>query len=215
MSQELISAGGKLRKTKLTVRRGLSASNWKPAGATVLHLPAVDLQHDTVGRLRGGKSDRADDQTLGCEGEGHVLQRFVLKVLRQAVGGVQEAWLTGHHHVRTIGNSRLNLVTDRSGRTRTALRSGVDLRRSEFKTALAVGQGGETIVGGRNQGAGDRLMRHAVDHNAADGAGVVGRGLRGRPGAAHAGDGEEEEEDRPRRYSPQCSQVYARRNLAR
>src|SRR5260370_5590546 len=136
MSQKLISAGGKLRKTKLTVRRGLSASNGKPAGVTVLHLPAVDLQHDTVGRLRRGKSDRADDQTLGCEGEGDVLQPFVLKVLRQAVGGVQEAWLTRHQHIRTIGNSRLNLATGRSGRTRTALGSGVGLRQGEFKTAF-------------------------------------------------------------------------------
>src|ERR1700674_4458768 len=210
MSQELISAGGKLRKTELTIRRGLSASNWKPAGATVLHLPAVDLQHDTVGRLRGGKSDRADDQALGCEGEGHVLQRFVLKVLRQAVGGVQEAWLTGHQHIRAIGNSRLNLATDRSGRTRTALRSGVDLRRSEFKTALAVGQGGETIVGGRNQGAGDRLIRRAVNHNAMDGIGVglVGCGLRG--GGAQASDGEGERENaRALRFSPRYSPARA------
>src|SRR5260370_34236128 len=205
MSQKLISAGGKLRKTKLTVRRGLSASNWKPAGATVLHLPAVDLPHDTVGRLRGGKQDRADDQALGCEGEGHVLQRFVLKVLRHAVGGVQEAWLTGHQHIRTIGNSRLNLATDRSGRTRTALRSGVDLRQGEFKTALAIGQGGETIVGGRNQDAGDRLIRHAVNHNAMDGIAIVGYGLRG--GGAQAGDDKGEQEDA---CALKCSPRYSR-----
>src|ERR1700730_4907875 len=206
MSQELISAGGKLRKTKLTVRSGLSASNWKPAGATVLHLPAVDLQHDTVGRFRRGKSDRADNQALGCEGEGHVLQRFVLKVLRQAVGGVQEAWLTGHQHVRTIGNSRLNLATGRSGRTRTALRSGVDLRQGEFKKALAIGQGGETIVRGRNQGASDRLIRHAVNHNAAECVGIVGHGLRGGQGGAQAGDGEGERENaRALRLSPRYS----------
>src|SRR6266853_1198861 len=150
MRQQLISAGGKVRETELTVRRGLTTSNWNPARATVLHLPALYLKRDAVGRLRGGKSVGADDQTLGCEGEGHVLQRFVLKVLRLAVGIGQEAWLTGHQHVRTIGNSRLNLAADRSVRIRTALRSRVGLRQGEFKTAFTIGQGGEAIVGGGN-----------------------------------------------------------------
>src|SRR4029077_16855110 len=133
------SAGRKVRERELTVRRGLSASNWKPARATVLHLPAVDLQHDTVGRFVRGKSDGADDQTLGYERECQIVRPFVQKILCKAVWIDHEAWLTGRQHRRTIGNSSLNPATDWSVRNRAALRSGVDLRQGEFKTALAIG----------------------------------------------------------------------------
>ncbi len=75
--KQFVGARRKIRETKLAVRGRLSASSLHPVCATILHVPAKNLQCDGVGRFCRGKYDSADDQGLGCKRERYLLENIL------------------------------------------------------------------------------------------------------------------------------------------